>query len=145
MEIHAHIKPKMTLRNWLRTKPEVGNVLAIFDAECEEITCECSHQEYLQNGTLFMNVKTHQVFLGDKEIKTTPKTFKILEYILRRKGHCVTYEEILTALWGAEHSRALHYIRVFVRELRLALGEEGHSILKTVPKVGLIIDEVKEA
>lgn len=145
MNKHMHIKPKMTLRNWLRENPNTKSILAAFDTECEEITCECIHQEYLQNGELFMNVKTHQVFLGNKEIKLTPKTFKILEYILRRKGQCVTYKEILTNLWGAQHSDALHYIRVFVRELRMALGESGHSIVKTVSKVGLIIDEVKEA
>ncbi len=141
-----HIKPKMTLRDWLSNKYIAGdNILKAFDKECEEVTCLCKHQEYLENGDLFINIKTHQIFIKDDEIKIPLKQFKLLEYIMRNKGRCVPYSELLTSLWGSEHKNNLHYIRVFVGELRTALGDKNRVLIRTVPNVGLRMDVIKEA
>ncbi len=135
----------MTLRNWLRGKSErTKETLVAFDSECEEVMCECSAVEYLENGELFMNVKKHQVFLNDKEIKLPPKKFTLLEYILRRKGQSVSYRDILYHIWGNEYIEDLQYVRVLTYELRVALNDHQQRIIETVPHFGLRMNILPE-
>lgn len=142
---HISIKPKVTLRNWLREKTDATKeILSAFDAECEEITCECSTVEYLKNGELFMNVKKHQVFLNDKEVKIPPKQFALLEYIFRRKGQAISYIEILHHIWGDEYTADLQYVRVLTYELRVAFDDQQQRIIETVPHFGLRMNILPE-
>ena|SRR5882757_7185343 len=143
MNCHMHIKPKITLRNWLLNKSEhTKGLLHAFDAECEEVTCEHNYKEYLTNGDLVMDVKAQQVTLAGSPVKLSRTMFALLEYLMRRQEQCIPYEEILNALWSCEHQKKWHYIRVFVYELRMALSDKEQRIIKTVQHVGLIMNRI---
>ena len=60
---------------------------------------------------------------GSQAIKLRPKTFAVLDYLLRRPGQLVTKEKLLDAVWP-ETSVGEAVLKVAIRELREALGDD---------------------
>ena len=88
-----------------------------------------NHQDYvddkLRAGDLVLDLKTHQVRLGDRAIDLTPKEFKLLKYLLQNKGRVL--------------SRAVDvYIGYLRKKLDQGLEE---SLIKTVRGFGYMIEE----
>lgn len=73
------------------------------------------------------------------EIPLRPKSFAMLQYLLEHAGQLVTRDEMLAAVWPdvvvSDGSIAQCLI-----EVRRALGDDERSIIRTVPRRGLIFD-----
>jgi len=75
----------------------------------------------------------------DQDISLRPKTFAVLRYLVERAGQLVARDELLSAVWpGVVVTDGS--IDQCVIELRKALGDEQHTIIRTVPRRGLIFD-----
>lgn len=76
---------------------------------------------------------------GGKEIALRPKSYGVLLYLLERAGQLVSREDLLAAVWPGlvvtDDSLAQCLI-----ELRRALGDDSRSMIRTVPRRGLIFD-----
>ncbi|MGN6159210.1 MAG: response regulator [Devosia sp.] len=48
----------------------------------------------------------------------TPKEYDLLAYMARHAGLVVTHRQLLNAVWGPAHVEDVHYLRVFVGQLR---------------------------
>jgi TolB-like protein/DNA-binding winged helix-turn-helix (wHTH) protein len=76
---------------------------------------------------------------GGKEIFLRPKTFAMFQYLLEHAGELVSREELLAAVWpGAVVTD--DSIAQCLLELRKALDDNRRSIIRTVPRRGLIFD-----
>lgn len=62
-----------------------------------------------------------------------PKTYAVLAYLLAHHGALITKEALLDAVWG-ETAVTDDVVRISVRELRSALGDE--RLIETVPRRG---------
>ncbi len=88
----------------------------------------------------------HRLRRGPQEILLRPRVFDMLLYLLEHRGHLVTKEEVLSALWPdvtVGEATLTHCIF----ELRQALHDEPSQpvYIKTIPKVGYkFIAEVTE-
>ncbi|MBB4953630.1 two-component system KDP operon response regulator KdpE [Agrobacterium vitis] len=51
-------------------------------------------------------------------IKLTPKEYDLLVLLARYAGRVVTHKTLLTSVWGPAHGEDLHYLRVFIGQLR---------------------------
>lgn len=73
------------------------------------------------------------------EIPLRPKSFAVLLYLLERPGQLVARDELLAAVWPdvivGEGSVGQCLI-----DLRKALGDTSHSLIRTVPRRGLVLD-----
>lgn len=79
------------------------------------------------------------------DISLRPKTFEVLQYLVRNAGLMVTREELLSAVWPGV-TVTEESLTQCVSEIRQALGESGQRVIKTVPKRGyLFAVPVREA
>ena len=79
------------------------------------------------------------LFRGGEELKLRPKSFDLLSYLVRRSGRLVSKAELIQALWpdAVVGDDALPHC---IMEVRRALGEDGHRIIKTVPARGYVFE-----
>src|SRR5262245_41542412 len=76
---------------------------------------------------------------GSEHIALRPKAFDVITYLAARAGRLVRKQELLDAVWpnvDVTDDSLAHCIR----ELRRKLGDDDHSLIKTVPRRGYLLD-----
>ena len=71
-------------------------------------------------------------------IKLTPKEYDLLVLLARHAGRVVTHRMLLTSIWGPAHEEDLHYLRVFIGQLRQKIERNPAepAIIRTEAGVG---------
>src|SRR5215510_531303 len=76
---------------------------------------------------------------GDQDIELRPKAFEVLKYLAENAGRLVGKQELYDAIWPnvivSDDS-----IAQCIRELRGKLGDDDHSLIKTVSRRGYLLD-----
>jgi two-component system, OmpR family, KDP operon response regulator KdpE len=73
-----------------------------------------------------------------KTVHLTPKEYDLLLLLARHAGRVVTHRTLLTSVWGPAHGDDLHYLRVFIGQLRqkIELDPTQPQIVRTEAGVG---------
>jgi len=78
---------------------------------------------------------------GDQNIELRPKTFEVLKFLATNAGRLIAKQEFYDAVWPnvivSDDS-----IAQCIRELRSRLGDDDHSLIKTVSRRGYLLDTV---
>ena len=74
-----------------------------------------------------------------RPVHLRPQSVRVLEYLLSRAGQLVTRDELMSAVWPNVVVTDDSLVQC-VRDIRLALGEEGSRLLRTVPRRGYRLD-----
>ncbi|WP_248447767.1 response regulator [Sinorhizobium meliloti] len=71
-------------------------------------------------------------------LRLTPKEYDLLVMLAHHAGRVVTHRTLLTSVWGAAHGEDLHYLRVFIGQLRGKIERDpgNPKIVRTEPGVG---------
>ena len=69
-------------------------------------------------GDLTVDIGSHQVVVGDRQVGLTPKEFELLVHLMRNRGRVVTREMLLDRIWGYEFDGDTRTIDVHIRWLR---------------------------
>jgi DNA-binding response OmpR family regulator len=71
------------------------------------------------------------------------KQFRILEYLMRRRGEVVSQEDMLEHVWNAEANPFTNTVRVHINALRRALGDTAAHprYIETIVGVGYRFDD----
>jgi two-component system KDP operon response regulator KdpE len=71
-------------------------------------------------------------------VHLTPKEYDLLMLLARHAGRVVTHRTLLTSVWGPAHGDDLHYLRVFIGQLRHKIERDPTEprIVRTEPGVG---------
>lgn len=78
--------------------------------------------------------------IADGEVvKLRPKSFRVLQYLLERKGTLVSKGEILDEIWGSTVVTDDAVTQCLI-DVRRALDDFDQKIIQTVPRRGYIID-----
>jgi TolB-like protein/DNA-binding winged helix-turn-helix (wHTH) protein/rhodanese-related sulfurtransferase/Flp pilus assembly protein TadD len=64
-----------------------------------------------------------------------PQCLAVLRHLVRHEGNLVTKEELMSAIWPGTSVTDDSLVQC-IHEIRRALNDEGHALLKTVPKRG---------
>ena len=72
---------------------------------------------------LVIDFKGYTIYIGNKLIKTTPKEFEILAYLIKNKNIAVSREALLSAIWGYDFFGDDRTIDTHVKMLRNNLGK----------------------
>jgi adenylate cyclase len=91
--------------------------------------------EQLQFDRYILDLNRGCLFLGKNEITLRPKTFAVLRYLVENPGHLVSKEELFAAVWP-NLAITDDVLVQSIGELRRALGDDGPSLIKTVPRRG---------
>ncbi|MCL6708520.1 response regulator [Pseudomonas sp. R2.Fl] len=79
------------------------------------------------------------------EIHLTPKEYDLLTLLAHHADRVVTHRTLLTSVWGPAHGEDLHYLRVFIGQLRQKIERDpAHpKIVRTEAGVGyrMVVDQ----
>lgn len=78
----------------------------------------------LSIGELELDPDRHLLFKAGRRIHLTPKEFTLLELLMSHAGKPLSHTRLLQAVWGAEYSRELEYLRTFMRQLRRKIEDD---------------------
>jgi TolB-like protein/DNA-binding winged helix-turn-helix (wHTH) protein/Tfp pilus assembly protein PilF len=95
-----------------------------------------SHQEYLF-GEFTLDVTLGCLLRGHEEIKLRPKSFQVLKYLVENHGRLINKDELIQAAW-ADTAVTDDSLVKCLKDVRQALDDEAHEIIKTVPRRGYI-------
>jgi DNA-binding response OmpR family regulator len=103
-------------------------------------------QPLLRCGDLTLDPATRTLHQGTRQLRLPRKQFRILEYLMRRRGEVVSQEELFEHVWNAEANPFSNTIRTHINALRRALGDmAAHPrYLETVVGVGYRLDSFAE-
>ncbi|WP_112960795.1 response regulator [Agrobacterium sp. fls2-241-TYG-188a] len=87
---------------------------------------------------LVIDVVQRIVSRNGQSIRLTPKEYDLLALLSHHAGRVVTHRTLLTSVWGPAHEEDLHYLRVFIGQLRQKIEKDPAQpkIVQTEPGVG---------
>lgn len=95
---------------------------------------EKSNANSLSISELQLNTDTRQVYVGEKEIRLTPKEFDILELLLRNKGLVMSIEKIYETVWNEPYLNSENTVMVHINKIRekIEIDSKNPHYIKTV-------------
>ncbi len=116
----------------------IGELLARLRTALRHAAQRVGEQTTLAIGGLVVDVLAHTVVRDGLPIKLTPKEFDLLSVLVRHAGRVITHAQLLTAVWGPAHAHDVHYLRVFVGQLRQKLARQGDDfdLIQTEAGIG---------
>lgn len=89
-------------------------------------------------GALRVSLPEHRVEKAGQPVHLTPTEFKLLARLLRHCGRVVTHRQLLHDVWGPEFTEHVHYLRLYMGQLRAKLEDDPSEPrhLLTEPGVG---------
>ncbi|MGJ8688942.1 MAG: winged helix-turn-helix domain-containing protein [Gammaproteobacteria bacterium] len=94
-------------------------------------------QHKLKIGDWDVSLTTCTLNQGDTEVKVTPRSMDVLNYLAENAGQVVSHDELLKHFWQGSFPSD-HAVHKAIAELRSALGDDAHqpSYIRTIPKRG---------
>ncbi len=65
-----------------------------------------------------------EVWVEGKLVKLRPTEYRLLYHLVQNAGWVLTYDQILTRVWGYEYRDESHYVRLYVNYLRQKLEKD---------------------
>ena len=110
------------------TKPfSVGELLARIRAclRRSALTGQDSGEPVFETGDLRVDLASRLVFVRGKEVQLTPIEYKLLTEFVRHAGKVLTHRHLLKEVWNIRNDEQLHYVRIFVHQLRQKIEEDS--------------------
>ena len=68
-----------------------------------------------------MDLERRLVKVDGEEVHLTPNEYKLLQVFVKHAGKVLTQRQLLTEVWGPNHTEQAQYLRVYVAQLRRKL------------------------
>lgn len=65
-----------------------------------------------------------EVWVDDELVKLRPTEYRLLFHLVQNAGWVMTYDQILSKVWGYEYRDEPHYVRLYVNYLRQKLEKD---------------------
>ncbi len=65
-----------------------------------------------------------EIWLDGKLVKLRPTEYRLLYHLVQNAGWVLTYDQILSKVWGYEYRDEPHYVRLYVNYLRQKLEKD---------------------
>lgn len=106
-------------------------------------SAKCNYNS-LSSGGLHLNKDTKVVTLDGDEVKVTPIEFKILEFLLEKKGIVFSSSEIYQHVWEDTPYNCEKTVAVHIRRIRekIEINSKDPKYLKVVWGIGYKIEEL---
>lgn len=85
-----------------------------------------------------VNLATHHVLVGGKDVRFTPKEFELLHYLVTNPNVSIPHGKLLQAVWGPDYGNQVEYLHVFINQIRKKIEPDpSHPrYLITEPRLG---------
>lgn len=108
-----------------------------------------SPRTLLSAGGIEINLLTREVRRDGAPIRLSTTEFELLAYLMRNRGHVLSREQILRAVWGYEYDPGTNVVDVYVGYLRRKLrrprdvGEVGEA--RGLGRAAVPVDSLRDA
>jgi two-component system, OmpR family, KDP operon response regulator KdpE len=91
-----------------------------------------------KSGDLVVDLTSHVVSRGGKEIKLTATEYALLRLLVKHPGRVLTHRHILREIWGPKSEEHRQYLRVYVTHLRQKIEADSTNpvLIKTESGIG---------
>ena len=98
--------------------------------------------EQLAFADLIMDISSHRVRRGGRNIALAPTEFRLLRQFMEQPGRVFSRERLLDSVWGRDKEIEARTVDVHIRRLRQALGHDGlPELIRTVRSAGYALDD----
>lgn len=119
------------------TKPfREGELMARLRAALRPFSSATAAQQILV-GDLRIELLDRRVFVGSREVTLTPTEFKLLYALGRDAGRVVRHERLLGEVWGPNFLEDVHYLRVYMKQLRQKLEDDPARPTRLLTALGV--------
>lgn len=101
--------------------------------------------QYVENniryGDYVLDAGTYCLVYKDDRVELRPREYKLLEMLLRNKGHVMPREVLQDRIWGLESNVSDNNLDVHIRMLRKKIMElNNEELIKTMRGVGYYVE-----
>jgi two-component system KDP operon response regulator KdpE len=84
-----------------------------------------SSQDVIEvDDRLKIDLGRREVWVDKKLIKLRPTEYRLLYHLIQNAGWVLTYDQILSRVWGYEYRDEPHYVRLYINYLRQKLEQD---------------------
>ena len=84
---------------------------------------ESSTTNIFAAGNLRVDLARRQVLIEGQEVHLTPTEYRMLTVLIKNAGKVLTHRQFLQEIWGPDYNQEIHYLRVYINQLRRKLGD----------------------
>lgn len=101
-----------------------------------------SKSGFIEVDDLIININTHEVKVGSKDVKLTPREFDILSLLAENRGIVFSIEKIYETVWKESFMESENTVMVHIRKIREKIEQNPRKpiYIKTVWGVGYKIE-----
>lgn len=98
--------------------------------------------QYLHYEDLEININTKTARRGNREIKLTPKEFKLLSYMIQNSERVLSRSEISENVWDTHFDTGTNFIDVYINYLRKKIDKPfSEKLIHTKPGMGFMLSK----
>jgi two-component system alkaline phosphatase synthesis response regulator PhoP len=109
---------KLGSDDYVQKNCEPIELMARIEALLRRSQPSVAHPDIASLGDIRVDCRQHEVSRGGDSVVLTPIEFRLLKYLLERRGSVVTREELLENVWSADGSMLSRTVDVHVAGLR---------------------------
>ncbi len=97
---------------------------------------------FLSLADITIDFEKHVILVRGQEQYLTKTEWMLLGKLAQNAGRLLTYEELLTQIWGPEYRNDIQFLRTWISRLRnkLEVDPKNPKLIRTITKTGYIID-----
>ncbi len=97
----------------------------------------------LQIGDLTIDFNKRSIMVKGEDIQLTRIEWLLLAELANNVGRLITYEDLLTKVWGLEYRDDVQLLRTWISRLRSKIEKNSSSgpLIRTLAKTGYFIDK----
>lgn len=76
------------------------------------------------DGRLKIDFSRREVWVDDSLVKLRPTEYRLLYHLVQNAGWVMTYDQILSKVWGYEYRDEPHYVRLYINYLRQKIEKD---------------------
>src|SRR5512135_64228 len=90
-----------------------------------EAASPASRSELIEvDDRLKIDFGRREVWVNGELVKLRPTEYRLLYHLVQNAGWVVTYDQLLSKVWGYEYRDEPHYVRLYINYLRQKLEED---------------------
>ncbi len=127
------------------TKPfATGELLARLRVALRHAAHGTPSEAVVEFGSVRIDLARRIATRNGEAVRLTPTEFRLLSVLARHPGRVLTHKQLLHEVWGPNHGSHVHYVRVYMAELRRKLEDDPARPrwLLTEPGLGYRLAEV---
>lgn len=96
----------------------------------------------MEVADLALDPSSHRIFRGGREIRLSHREFRLLHFLMQRRGKIVPREILIEAVWGYGSTIESNTLDAFIHLLRRKIDvAQAPKIIHTVRGIGYMADE----